>query len=137
MRPIEAASPKKYINIYKVVNLVPRGKVASYGQIADLAGLPGRARLVGKALGGLPQYESLHNTLSSSSEKHREHPRSVNWHRIVRSSGEIAFDKASEHARLQTGKLQEEGVAVFNNRVKMKDFQWQPDMHTLLHELSY
>jgi len=38
---------------------------------------------------------------------------------------------------VQTQKLQEENVAVFNNRVNMKEFQWSPDIHTLLHELHF
>jgi methylated-DNA-protein-cysteine methyltransferase-like protein len=41
-----------YQKRWQTVQLIPEGKVACYGQIADLAGLPGRARLVGKALGG-------------------------------------------------------------------------------------
>ena len=44
----------KYQRIWQTVLQIPAGKVASYGQIADLAGLPGRARLVGKALGKAP-----------------------------------------------------------------------------------
>ncbi|WP_371195069.1 MGMT family protein [Glaciecola sp. SC05] len=112
-------SDTKYLAIFKVVNLIPEGKVASYGQVADLAGLPGRARLTGKALGHVPK------------------DMQVNWHRVLRSNGQIAFAKGSAQANLQTGKLQQENVAVFNNRVKMKDFQWQPDVYTLLHELSF
>jgi methylated-DNA-protein-cysteine methyltransferase-like protein len=105
--------------IFKTVNVIPKGKVASYGQIADLAGLPGRARLVGKSLGKVPK------------------DRQVNWHRVLRSSGQIAFAKGSEQAQMQTGLLQEEGVAVINNRVKLSEFAWEPDLATLLHELSY
>nr|WP_136251776.1 MGMT family protein [Ningiella ruwaisensis] len=107
-----------YNAIFKVVNLIEQGKVASYGQVADLAGLPGRARLTGKALGHVPTGLK------------------VNWHRVLRSNGQIAFPKGSELARLQCALLQEEGVAVFNNRVRMKDFQWQPDLYILLHELD-
>ena len=44
-----------YHQIWQTVQLIPQGKVACYGQIADLAGLPGRARLVGKALGKVPK----------------------------------------------------------------------------------
>lgn len=109
----------KYLAIFKVVNLIPEGKVASYGQVADLAGLPGRARLIGKALGHVPK------------------DMQINWHRVLRANGQIAFAKGSEQAILQTGKLQRENVAVFNHRVKMSTFQWQPDTYTLLHELSY
>jgi methylated-DNA-protein-cysteine methyltransferase-like protein len=109
----------RYLAIFKVVNLIPHGKVASYGQIADLAGLPGRARLAGKALGYVPDGMQ------------------VNWHRVLRSNGQIAFAKGSEHAKLQIGKLQSENVAVLNHRVKLKEFQWQPDILTLLQELDF
>ena len=43
-----------YQKIWKVVTLIPEGRVASYGQVADLAGLPGRARLVSRALQAAP-----------------------------------------------------------------------------------
>ena len=107
-----------YQKIWKTVCAIPSGKVATYGQIADLAGLPGRARLVGKVLGGAP------NTMQ------------VPWYRVLRSSGQIAFAKGSELAERQKGLLQEEDVVVFNNRVKLKEFQWQPDLAELLFRLE-
>lgn len=108
-----------YQRIWQTVLLVPSGKVSSYGQIADFAGLPGRARLVGKALGASP--------------KEMELP----WHRVLRSSGQIAFPKGSELANQQKGRLQQEGVVVLNNRVKLSAFQWQPDLAELLFRLAY
>ena len=108
-----------YMRIWKTVNAIPKGKVSSYGQVADLAGLPGRARLVGKSLGFVPENMQ------------------VNWHRVLRSNGQIAFPKGNEQALKQTRILQEEGVAVFNNRVRMKEFAWQPDLLTLLHDLEF
>jgi methylated-DNA-protein-cysteine methyltransferase-like protein len=108
-----------YERIYKTVNSIPKGNVSSYGQIADFAGLPGRARLVGKSLACVPESQT------------------VNWHRVVRSNGQLAFEKGSEQAVKQTGLLQEEGVAVFNNRVKMNNFNWVPDLATLLQGFSY
>ena len=62
-----------YQKIWRTVQAVPAGKVASYGQIADLAGLPGRARLVGKCLGYVP------------AEGYRQ--QTVPWFRILRSDG--------------------------------------------------
>ena len=112
-------SKSHYEKIWQTVLAVPPGKVASYGQIADLAGLPGRARLVGKALGNTP------NSMD------------VPWYRILRSNGQIAFPPGSEQAKHQTGLLQEEGVVVLNNRVKLKTFQWQPDLAELLFKLEY
>lgn len=108
-----------YQRIWQTALNIPVGKVASYGQVADLAGLPGRARLAGKALGYAP--DSMQ----------------IPWHRILRASGQLAFPAGSEQARLQTGLLQEEGVVVLKNRVRMKDFQWQPDLSELLHNLTY
>lgn len=108
-----------YLKIWQTVNCIPRGKVASYGQIADLAGLPKRARLVGKCLGYVPTEMQ------------------VNWHRVLRSNGQLAFAKGSQQALKQTGLLQSEGVFVLNNKVKMKDFAWHPDLATLLQGLDF
>lgn len=111
-------SQENYQKIWRTVRAIPAGKVASYGQIADLAGLPGRARLVGKSLGQVPQGES------------------VPWYRVLRSNGQLAFPKGSDTAQRQTGLLQEENVVVLNNRVKLKEFQWQPDLAELLFALD-
>ncbi|MFQ3190318.1 MAG: methylated-DNA-protein-cysteine methyltransferase-like protein [Paraglaciecola sp.] len=109
----------RYTKIWRTVQLIPLGKVASYGQIADLAGLPGRSRLVGKSLGYVP------NDMN------------VPWHRVLRSSGQIAFPSGSEKSQKQTGLLQQEDVAVFKNRVKLSAFQWQPDLAEMLWKLKY
>ncbi|MFC6441643.1 MGMT family protein [Bowmanella sp. JS7-9] len=108
-----------YQRIWQTVQAIPYGKIASYGQIADLAGLPGRARLVGKALGFVPEQMV------------------VPWYRVLRSNGQIAFPSGSAHSTLQTGLLQEEGVVVLNNRVKLRDFQWQPSLDEMLFTLQY
>jgi len=109
----------QYQQIWQTVLQIPAGKVASYGQIADLAGLPGRARLAGKSLGYCPKELD------------------VPWFRVLRSSGQIAFPAGSEQAEKQKGLLQEEGVVVINNRVKLKEFQWQPDLSELLFKLEF
>ena len=108
-----------YARIWKTALLIPAGKVAAYGQLADLAGLPGRARLVGKALGYAPAEQK------------------VPWHRVLRSDGRIAFPDGSDLAREQQQRLREEGVIVNRNRVKMVQFQWEPDLPTLLMSLEY
>jgi len=110
---------EKILRIWKTVKVIPKGKVASYGQIADLAGLPGRARLVGKALG-----------LAS---KDMELP----WFRVLRSNGQLAFEKGTLQAEKQKKLLQEEDVVVLNNRVKLKNFGWQPDLSEILMKLEY
>jgi methylated-DNA-protein-cysteine methyltransferase-like protein len=112
-----------YQRIWQTVQSVPYGKVACYGQIADLAGLPGRARLVGKALGKVPAIGWK--------------GRSVPWYRIINSQGKISFPVESELFTNQRSFLQDEQVVVIGSRVKLKDFQWQPDLAELLFELDY
>ena len=109
----------KIKRIWQTVLVIPKGKVASYGQIADLAGLPGRARLVGKSLGLAP------NNLA------------LPWYRVLRSSGQLAFEKGSKYAEKQKGLLQQENVVVLNNRVKLNDFGWKPTLAELLFGLEY
>lgn len=110
---------QKLKQIWDTTLMIPAGKVASYGQIADLAGLPGRARLVGKAMGMAPASINLP------------------WYRVLRSSGSLAFEKGSANAEKQKGLLQEEGVVVLNNRVKLSQFGWQPDLSEMLARLHY
>lgn len=104
--------------IWQTACKVPRGKVASYGLVADLAGLPGRARMVGRALGSAPAEIQ------------------VPWHRILRSNGQIAFPGGTAKANQQKGLLQEEGVVVVNYRVDLKRYLWKPDLGELL-QLDY
>lgn len=115
-RPDTAAS--KYPRIWQTVLQIPAGKVASYGQIADLAGLPGRARLVGKALGYAPAQMQ------------------IPWYRVLRSDRSLAFPSGSEAAEHQRSLLLAEGVLVRNNRVAATDL-WQPDLADLLFRLQY
>ena len=112
-----------YSQIWATVQLIPQGKVACYGQIADLAGLPGRARLVGKALGKVP--------VCGWREK------SVPWHRVINSQGKISFPKGSYYFEKQKYFLQEEQIVVIGSSVKLRDFQWQPDLTELLFLLEF
>lgn len=116
-------SNQKYQQIWQTVQCIPSGKVASYGQIADLAGLPGRARLVGKALGKVP------NGIWQGQK--------VPWFRVVNSQGKISFAPGSDAFEKQKRFLQEEQVVILRGRVKLAQFQWQPDITELLFKLSY
>jgi len=113
----------QYIQIWQTVQLIPQGKVACYGQIADLAGLPGRARLVGKALGKVP--------------KSGWHGQVVPWFRVINSQGKISFPPGSENFEKQKQQLQDEQVVVLGARIKLKDFQWQPDLSEILFFLEF
>ncbi|AMJ88628.1 MGMT family protein [Alteromonas stellipolaris] len=102
--------------ILKTLSIVPSGFVVSYGQLADLAGLPGKARLVGKCL--------------------KDSDATTRWHRVIRSDGKIAFPAGSELAEEQRSLLVSEGVVVKNHRVNMKVYGWKPSLYTLLAELE-
>ena len=92
--------------ILATVDAIPPGRVASYGQVAEEAGLPRAARFVGTVL------------------RRFVANRGVPWHRVLGSDGTIRVvgGTARDQARL----LREEGVTVRNGRVPMADFGWQP-----------
>ncbi len=100
-------SDSMYDRIYRAVMSVPAGKVATYGQIASMAGNGNAARVVGNALHVNPA------------------PGVIPCHRIVNSKGrlapEFAFGGVNEQARL----LQAEGVEVTDNRVDLKKYQFR------------
>lgn len=111
-----------YEKIWKVVQAIPEGRVASYGQVADLAGLPGRSRLAGKSLSYVP--------------KDGYNGKPVPWHRVLRSSGQIAFPIDSEHFITQRARLLEEGVVTKGRTVSLKIYGWQPSLTELLFSLE-
>ncbi len=100
--------------IYATICDVPPGSVASYGQIAEIAGIPRGARQVGRALRELPQGHE------------------VPWHRIVTASGHLAFAVGSKPWRRQVDKLAAEEVVLTHGRVNMALYRWQPDLDELL-----
>lgn len=118
----QAINPN-YPRIWQTVQSIPYGKVASYGQVADLAGLPGKARLVGKALGKVP--------------KEGWNGQGVPWYRVINSQGKISFPVENENFVKQRGCLQDEQVVVIGSRIKLKEFQWQPDLAELLFKLDF
>lgn len=105
--------------IQTITRAIPLGNVAAYGQVADLAGLPGRARMVGRALGQDSDRSSLP------------------WHRVLCSDGRIAFPPDSKYFAIQRSRLLEEGVIVENGRVSMRKFRWQPSLAELAFGLPF
>ena len=97
-----------YADIYDVIRLIPKGRVATYGQIAELAGLPRQARRVGYALSALPKGTA------------------VPWQRVVNANGEISMRTHSGADRLQRKLLRLEGVAFEAGRISLERFQWRP-----------
>ncbi|MBY5991939.1 MGMT family protein [Ferrimonas balearica] len=105
--------------IWSTLEKVPAGKVVSYGQLADLAGLPGRARLAARALRLAPA------------------ERALPWFRVIGANGRISIPKESSGYQRQMERLRAEGVMVNNGRVKMSEYQWQPDLSELLWQLNF
>lgn len=99
----------RYQRIYRVVRRIPRGKVATYGQVAELADLPGCARQVGYALHAL-DFDS-----------------DVPWQRVVNARGEISVRSEPGVEPIQQQLLEAEGVS-FNprGRIAMGIAQWRP-----------
>jgi|TARA_B100001105_G_scaffold98313_1_gene78442 methylated-DNA-protein-cysteine methyltransferase-like protein len=82
------------------------GKVASYGQIAKLAGLPGYARYVGYTMKTLPTSTKLP------------------WYRVVNSHGSISFKKGTKQYLLQKSLLEKEGIIFIKGKFPMSKFSW-------------
>jgi methylated-DNA-protein-cysteine methyltransferase related protein len=98
---------KRYELIWRTVRRIPHGRVATYGQIAELAGLEGHARQVGYALHNLPARNN------------------VPWHRVINAKGEISPRSAGDSHELQRMLLQGEGVEVDpRGRIDLKKFRW-------------
>ena len=101
-----------YARIYAVVARVPKGRVATYGQIAGEAGLPGHARMVGYALSALPESSR------------------VPWHRIVNAAGRISLRSQRNDRpmdRIQRFLLEKEGVRFGKTgAIPLLKFRWRP-----------
>jgi len=97
-----------YARIYAVVRRIPRGRVATYGQVAALAGLPRAARQVGYAL----------HALSGST--------ALPWQRVINSAGRISLPPGAGGLE-QRFRLIADGVYVDERgRVSLARFQWRP-----------
>jgi len=100
--------------IWETIQDIPRGCVANYGQIAEIAGIPRGARQVGYAL------------------RHTPTGMELPWHRVVTSSGKSAFDPNSRHFKTQRERLANEDVAVVNGKVDMNKYRWAPELDEIL-----
>jgi methylated-DNA-protein-cysteine methyltransferase related protein len=100
-----------YEAIYEVVRQIPFGKVATYGQVAELANLPRRARLVGYALYRVDMSHS-----------------DVPWHRVINAKGEISqspFRQGSDD--VQRSLLEQENVLFSaQGKIDLRTYQWCP-----------
>ncbi|MFK7865143.1 MAG: MGMT family protein [Pseudohongiellaceae bacterium] len=92
--------------IWQVVHQIPKGKVASYGQVARLAGLPGYARFVGTTMKKLPEGSKLP------------------WHRVANAAGKLSFPQDSKMYQTQKSRLESEGVVFIRGKFNLRQFGW-------------
>jgi methylated-DNA-protein-cysteine methyltransferase-like protein len=93
--------------IWQVVASIPEGRVATYGAVAQKAGMARAARRVGRALRGLPP-----NTR-------------IPWHRVVNASGKISLPAGSSSHRTQRDRLEKEGVLFGKGgKINLQQFGW-------------
>jgi methylated-DNA-protein-cysteine methyltransferase-like protein len=108
-RGASSAGAGNYARIYAVIRRIPTGRVATYGQVAELAGLAGHARQVGYALHALP--------LSSA----------VPWHRVVNAAGGVSPRAVPGAELTQRQLLEAEGVGFdLRGRIRLEKVRWRP-----------
>jgi methylated-DNA-protein-cysteine methyltransferase-like protein len=97
-----------YDRIYAVVRRIPEGRVATYGQVASLAGLPGRARQVGYAMYALPRGTR------------------VPWQRVINAQGRVSLRRSPGAELTQRALLEREGVRFGpGGRIALERFGWR------------
>lgn len=92
--------------VYRLVKLIPRGRVLTYGAIAKALRLRGGARTAGRAMGATPKGKG------------------IPWHRVLGANGKILIREP--YASLQKKLLESEGVAVVESRINVKKYLWTP-----------
>ena len=97
------------LRIWQVVVMIPAGSVATYGDVARHAGLPGAARRVGRALRVLPEDTN------------------IPWHRVINAQGQLVVPGGSDARGRQRERLESEGVGFRSgSRVNLRQHRWQP-----------
>lgn len=95
--------------VIELIHAIPEGTVATYGQIARLAGHSRGARRVGWLLhSGTHKYE-------------------LPWQRVIKSDGSLSFPANSVNFMMQKEMLEAEGVIIKNGRVNLKNFLWEDE----------
>ena len=103
------SKPSSYQRIYAVVRRIPEGQVATYGQVAALAGLRGHARQVGYAMHALPGHTK------------------VPWHRVINAKGEVSVRSTPGSEGEQRYRLECEGISFdARARIDLEEVRWRP-----------
>ena len=107
--PAENRHPNTFESVYQVVELIPLGKVTTYGAIAVYLGLKGGARIVGYAMSSAPK--------------------GIPAHRVVNRLGELSGKNSFETPYMMQERLEQEGLVITKNRIKdFKDHFWNPSV---------
>ncbi len=90
--------------VYRLVGRIPKGQVATYGQIAALLGYPRAARAVGQAMRHVPPH--------------------LPWHRVVNAQGGISLRGNVGGMLTQRLLLEQEGIPVRRGRIRLRRHRW-------------
>ncbi|HVK99068.1 MAG TPA: MGMT family protein [Dongiaceae bacterium] len=101
-------TPEPQQKILQTIAAIPKGKVCTYGKIAEYAGLPRYARLVGATLRNLPAGSK------------------IPWHRVINSQGRSSFPVGSDAYRKQVRRLEAEGVILTGGKYNLRHYLWTP-----------
>jgi methylated-DNA-protein-cysteine methyltransferase-like protein len=104
--------------ILATIRRIPRGRVCTYGNVADVAGLPRRARLVGTVLRQAPA------------------SRGLPWYRVINAGGRISLPAGSDAYQRQRSKLEAEGVLFIGGRVDLQRHGW-PERDVQMDEMLW
>ncbi|MFO7611285.1 MAG: methylated-DNA--[protein]-cysteine S-methyltransferase [Clostridia bacterium] len=109
MSAMDVETKEFYGRIYSIAMMIPKGRVASYGQLAMMAGVASGARMAGRAMKDTPSELD------------------IPCHRVVNSNGCIAPDYVFDGKRNQRAMLEAEGVVFLpNGNIDMKMCRWNP-----------
>ncbi|WP_263260493.1 MGMT family protein [Pseudomonas sp. RIT-PI-S] len=103
--------PRK-LALYAVLAAIPPGRVVTYGQLGELAGLARAARWVGRQLSQLPEGSSLP------------------WHRVIAAGGRLSLPVGSPSGDEQRARLRGEGLSISGNRVDIRRHGWRPEEYS-------
>lgn len=98
--------------LYGALAAVPAGRVVSYGELAQLAGLGRAARWVGRTLSQLPEGTTLP------------------WHRVIAAGGRFSLASGTPSGNEQRARLKAEGIFIHNDRVDIRRYGWRPMEHS-------
>ena len=106
---MSASRAQGWSPVYRAVKRIPSGEVSTYGEIAELAGMPRAARQVGWALHALSEDDD------------------VPWHRVINAQGRISGRGDPEYGELQRALLEAEGIEFDRHgRVDLDRYRWKP-----------